>query len=124
MMTLHHLRTVDPAVEPLRAGTVFSSGAAKKDIACNFAELHEVHIFGMLFLLEKLASRISSHVELPLSQHGRGVVSHTKESFREDKSLPGKVSCACTETRLLGLSVAARRWLIFLNCSHITEKIP
>ena len=65
MMTPNHLRTVDPAVEPLRAGTALGSGAAKKDIACNFAELqYDVHIFGMLFLLEKLASRIRSHVEL------------------------------------------------------------
>ena len=81
MMTPHQLRTVDPAVEPLRAGTAFvsHSGAAKKNIACNFAEFHEVHIFGMLFLLEKLASRISSHVELSLSQHDRGVVAHTKK---------------------------------------------
>ena len=69
MMTPHQLRTVDPAVEPLRAGTALGSGAAKKDIACNFAEFHDVHIFDMLFLLEKLASRISSHVELSLSAH-------------------------------------------------------
>ena len=111
MMTPHQLRTVDPAVEPLRSGTAFGSGAAEKDIACNFAEFQEVHTFGMLFLLEKLASCISSPVDLPLSQHDRGVVAHTKKCFREDKSLPGKVSCACTETRLLCVSVAARRWL-------------
>ena len=99
MMTPHQLRTVDPAVEPLRAGT----------------------IFGMLFLLEKLASRISSHVELSLSQHDRGVVAHTKKFFREDKGLPGEVSCFCTETQLLG--AAARRWFIFLHCSHVCGPI-
>ena len=60
MMTRQHLGTVNPAVEPLRAGTTFGSGAAEEDIACNFAEFHEIHAFGMLFLLEKLASRIRS----------------------------------------------------------------
>ena len=50
MLTLQHLRTVNPAVEPLRAGTAFGSGAAKKDVACNFTEFHEVYTFGVLFL--------------------------------------------------------------------------
>ena len=104
MLTLHHLRTVTPAVEPLRAGTAFGSGAAKKDIACNFTEFHEVHVFGMLFLLEKLASRISSHVELDLSQHDRGVVALTKKFFREGKSFPGEVSCAFADIGLLGVA--------------------
>ena len=79
MMTPHQLRTVDPAVEPLRAGTALGSGVAKKDIACNFAEFHDVHIFDMLFLLEKLASRVSSDVELSLRQRDRGVIAQTKK---------------------------------------------
>ena len=74
---------------------------------------------GRAWILEKLAFRISSHVKLPLSQHDRGVVALTKKFSYEDKSLPGEVSCACAETRLLGVSVAARRWLIFLHCSHV-----
>ena len=102
MMTRQHLGTVNPAVEPLRAGTAFGSGAAEEDIACNFAEFHEIHAFGMLFLLEKLAFRISSHVELPLSQQARGVEAHTKFCFREEMSLPGEVSCACADCGLLG----------------------
>ena len=73
----------------------------------------------MQFLLEKLASHISSHVELPLSQHERGIVAVTKKFSRVDKSLPDEVRCACFETRLVGLSAAARRWLIFLRCIHV-----
>ena len=76
----------------------------KKDIACNFTEFHEVYVFGMLFFLEKLAFRIGSHVELPLSQHDRSVVVLTKKFFREDKSLPGEVSCAFADIGLLDVA--------------------
>ena len=89
----------------------------------NFTEFHEVHVFGiesgMLFFLESLASRISSHVKLPHSQEARGVKAILKEFSREDKSLPGQVGCACAETRLLGVSFAVRRWLIFLHCKNV-----
>ena len=102
MLTIQHLRTVNPAVEPLRAGAAFGSGAAKKDIACNFTEFHEVYTFGVLFLLEELAPHlISSPVELPLSELDRLVVENTKKFFREDKSLPGEVSCVFADIGLL-----------------------
>ena len=104
MLTLQHLRAENPAVEPLRAGSALGSGALKKDIPSNFTEFHEVHVFGMLFFLESLASRISSHVKLPHSQQARGVKAIPKEVSREDESLPGEVSCAFAETRLLGVS--------------------
>ena len=78
MLALQHLRTVNPAVEPLRAGTAFGGRAAKKDVACNFTEFHEVYTFGVLVLLEELAPHvIRSPVELPLSKLDRLVVSHT-----------------------------------------------
>ena len=44
-------------------------------------------------------------------------------SFPKDESLPGEVSCACAETRLLGVSVAARRLLIFLYCNHVCGSV-
>ena len=82
MVTRHQRRAVNPAVEPLRAGTSFGSGATKKDVARNFTEFHEVHIFGMLVHVEILVSRIR---ELPFSQLERGLVTLTKENVREDK---------------------------------------
>ena len=119
MFTRQHLRTVTPAVEPLRAGTAFGSRAAKKDVACNFAEFHEVYTFGVLFLLEECAPRIIPNVELPLSELDRLVVAHTKKFFREDKSLPGEVSCAFADIGLLGAAGAIGRWLVFLHGFHI-----
>ena len=72
-------------IEPLRAGTAFGSGAAKKDVACNFTEFHAVYTFGVLFLLEELAPHvIRSHAELPLSELDRLVVALAKKFFRED----------------------------------------
>ena len=64
-LSRHHLGTVNPAIEPLRAGTAFGSGAAEEDIACNFAEFHEIHAFGMLFLLEKFALLIGFPSSFP-----------------------------------------------------------
>ena len=58
----------------------------------------------MLFLLEKLVPYISSQVELPLSQHDRGVVTLAKEFFGEDKSVPGEVSCVFADIGLLGVT--------------------
>ena len=80
MLTLQHLRPVNPAIEPLRAGTAFGSGATKKDVACNFTEFHEVYTFGVLFLLEELAPHlISPHAELPMSELDRPVVVNMKK---------------------------------------------
>ena len=93
MLTRQQLRTVNPAVEPLRGGTALGSGASKKDIPSNFTVFHEVHVFGMLFFLESLASRISSHVKLPHSQQACGVKAIPKEFVRDDDSLPGEVRC-------------------------------
>src|SRR6056300_367065 len=102
MLALQHLRTVNPAVEPLRAGTAFDGRAAKKDVACNFTEFHEVYTFGVLFLPEELAPFvISPPVQLPLSELDCLVVAHTKEFFREKKRLAGEVSCAFADIGLL-----------------------
>ena len=58
----------------------------------------------MLFFLESLASRISSHVKLPLSQQARGVRAIPKEIGRDDERLSGEVRSAFADIGLLGVT--------------------